>query len=89
MKKDSNNHKNSDKKSENFDPSKFKTETTLTNKAIEAFLHKQLNEKVDKKRDVVCCACSTGCCWFWLGSDPTISLILRVLPLRVFVLPII
>jgi len=52
MKKDSNNRKNSDKKSENFDPSKFKTETTLTNKAIEAFLHKQLNEKVDKKRDV-------------------------------------
>lgn len=36
---------------ESFDPSKFVKENELTNKAIENFLVKKLNEKVEKRKD--------------------------------------
>jgi len=52
MKRNSNNHKKNDKSSENFDPSKFKNEVALTNKAIATFLEKNLIDKIDKKRDI-------------------------------------
>jgi hypothetical protein len=52
VKKNSNNPKGKNKSSENFDPSKFKTETELTTKAIQNFLVHRLDEKLSKKRDL-------------------------------------
>jgi hypothetical protein len=51
MKRNSNKH-SSNNESANFDPSKFKNESALTNKAVEEFLVKKLNDKIDKKRDI-------------------------------------
>jgi hypothetical protein len=51
MKRNPNKH-NSKNESANFDPSKFKNEAALTNKAVQEFLVKKLNDKIDKKRDI-------------------------------------
>lgn len=52
MKRDSNKHNSKNESASNFDPSKFKNEAALTNKAIEDFLVKKLNDKLDKRRDI-------------------------------------
>jgi hypothetical protein len=52
MKRNSNKHNDKDQSITNFDPSKFKSEASLTNKAIQEFLVNKLNDKISKKRDI-------------------------------------